>query len=543
MEKKMDRNRVKGMLWGLVVGDCLGSPIQFSGKDSHPWITEMEPCPVFRLPAGYWTDDSSMAMCVMDSYIRKEGYDLKDIGATFCKWLKTGYLSSVEGRSFDVGGATYSSCTRLAKGSLVNGTEDSQGNGSIMRFAPSYLIARKLGRAEVMHEVSDLTHASKRVREVVDRFAGVLDEHMSGKRTTAKSAYNTREEVNNSGWAVSTLEAALWAFETTDNFKDGMIAAVNLGGDSDSIGAVYGQVAGTFYGFDAIPERWVKAVKTWRKVDEQIERFIKTIEEEYAMSEKEGGEKREETVTISWRFRFDPKKYAEGRDKAHESAEENAADGEPVEDVESVCDPIAEELDAEHEGRRKEQERREKQGVVLSPDRKTVVSVPCSIESFTFPEGVERIGRAAFSCCENLKRIDIPDRVKVIEPLAFSDCTVLEDVRMPQNLDEFGFGVFRGCPKLKGRMILSGDGKELLCCEDFEGEEIVIPAGVEEVNYDAFPFCSKETRTIVIPESAYAFYEGCFKGCYFVTTVRVARKVDLSRSGLPKTAKMVVEAR
>ena len=275
-----EADRMKGMLWGLVVGDCLGSPIQFTSKDGHPWIEEMEECPVFRLPPGYWTDDSSMAMCVMDSYIRKEGYDLKDIGATFCKWLKTGYLSSKDGQAFDVGGATWSSCVRIARGSLVNGTEDSQGNGSIMRFAPSYLIARKLGRAEVMHEVSDLTHASKRVREVVDRFAGVLDEHMSGKRTSAKSAYNTREEVNNSGWAVSTLEAALWAFETTDSFEDGMIAAVNLGGDSDSIGAVYGQVAGGFYGFDAIPDRWVKAVKDWRKVDAMIDEFVELVEAE-----------------------------------------------------------------------------------------------------------------------------------------------------------------------------------------------------------------------------------------------------------------------
>ena len=274
MEKKIDANRMKGMLWGLVVGDCLGSPIQFSGKDSHPWITEMVPCPVFRLPPGYWTDDSSMAMCVMDSFVRKGGYDLADIGGTFVRWLKEGYLSSKDGQAFDVGGATWSSCDRIARGSLVNGTEDSQGNGSIMRFAPSYLIARMLGRPEIMHEVSDLTHASKRVREVVDRFAAVLDEHLDNRRTTERSAYKTREEVNNSGWAVSTLEAALWAFNTTETFEEGMVAAVNLGGDSDSIGAVYGQVAGAFYGFDAIPERWVKAVKTWRKVDEQIERFI-----------------------------------------------------------------------------------------------------------------------------------------------------------------------------------------------------------------------------------------------------------------------------
>ena len=270
----MEKNKVKGMLWGLIVGDAFGSPIQFSGKDSHPWITEMVECPVFDLPPGYWTDDGSMAMCVMDSYVRKGGYDLKDIGDTFVRWYRDGYLSSMDGQSFDVGGATAMAMHEIARGNLVNGSEDSQGNGSIMRFAPSYLIARELNRPKIMHEVSDLTHASARVREVVDRFAAVLAEHLDNKRTTARSEYTTREEVNNSGWAVSTLEAALWAFNTTETFEDGMIAAVNLGGDSDSIGAVYGQLAGAYYGFDSIPVRWIKAVKNWQSVDELIERFL-----------------------------------------------------------------------------------------------------------------------------------------------------------------------------------------------------------------------------------------------------------------------------
>ena len=112
---------------------------------------------------------------------------------------------------------------------------------------------------------------------MVDRFARIHGEHLSGSRTTEKSEYSTREEVNNSGWAVSTLEAGLWAFNTTETFEEGMIAAVNLGGDSDSIGAVFGQIAGSFYGFNAIPERWVKAVKTWEKVDRLIENFLDTL--------------------------------------------------------------------------------------------------------------------------------------------------------------------------------------------------------------------------------------------------------------------------
>jgi ADP-ribosyl-[dinitrogen reductase] hydrolase len=274
----MDRNKAKGMLWGLIVGDAFGSPIQFSGKDSHPWIADMVACPVFGLPPGYWTDDGSMAMCVMDSYVRKDGYDLKDIAETFVKWLKDGYLSSIEGRSFDVGGATYGSLTAFARtGSLVNGCESAQGNGSIMRFAPSYLIARKEGNPKVMHEISNLTHCSKRVREVVDRFASILDEHMAGRRTSEIAAYKTRDEANNSGWAVSTLESALWAFNLTRNFRDALVAAVNLGGDSDTIGAVCGQLSGAYYGYSAIPTEWITAVKEWKRADALIDRFLDAV--------------------------------------------------------------------------------------------------------------------------------------------------------------------------------------------------------------------------------------------------------------------------
>lgn len=274
----MDRNKVRGMLWGLLVGDALGSPIQFTKKDDHLLIKEMEPCPMFNVPAGYWTDDGSMALCVMDSFVRVGGYDLKDIGRTFVRWLCEGYLSSKDGLAFDIGHRTCESVCAIRGGSFTNGTEESQGNGSIMRFAPSYLIARTLNRPEVLHEVSDLTHASRRVRQVVDRFASVLDEHMAGTRTTAQSEYATREAVDNSGWAVSTLEAALWAFNTTESFEDALVAAVNLGGDSDTIGAVCGQIAGAYYGFDAIPDRWVKAMKTWQDVDGLIDRFFEALE-------------------------------------------------------------------------------------------------------------------------------------------------------------------------------------------------------------------------------------------------------------------------
>jgi len=270
-------NRFKGMFWGLVVGDCLGSPIQFMGKDNHPYITEMIPCRHFNTPAGYWTDDSSMAFCVADSIVNLKRYDLDDIANNFVRWYNKGFWSSLD-YAFDVGGATGSAMYRIAHGHLQNGKEDSQGNGSIMRFAPSYIWNYGNSDHKILYEVSDLTHNSSKVRETVDLMAHICDEHLLGNRTSIKSLYNTREEVNNSGWAVSTLQAALWAFETTSSFEEGMIAAVNLGGDADSIGAVFGQIAGAFYGFDAIPERWLSAVKDRENVNSLIEALIRQKE-------------------------------------------------------------------------------------------------------------------------------------------------------------------------------------------------------------------------------------------------------------------------
>ena len=264
-------DRLRGMLWGLIVGDCLGSPVQFMEIDSFPKVTEMIPCRYFNTPAGYWTDDGAMALCIMESAVRCQKYDLEDIADNFIRWYDDGFCSSLD-YSFDVGSATVMGIHGLKRGELCNGFEDSQGNGSIMRFAPSLLLDN--GDNRIIHEVSDLTHDSCKVRETIDLMAEICRIHLSGVKTTFQSEYSMREEVNNSGWAVSTLQAALWAFHSTDNFEEALIAAVNLGGDADTIGAVCGQIAGAYYGYSAIPERWLAVIKDREKLDNLINEFI-----------------------------------------------------------------------------------------------------------------------------------------------------------------------------------------------------------------------------------------------------------------------------
>ena len=271
MGESEKKDRIRGMLWGLIVGDCLGSPVQFMEMDSFPKVTEMIPCRCFNTPAGYWTDDGAMALCIMESAVHCQKYDLEDIADKFIRWYDDGFCSSLD-YAFDVGGATAMSIAGLKRGELCNGFEDSQGNGSIMRLAPSLLLDN--GDNRILHEVSDLTHDSCKVRETVDLMAEICRTHLSGSKTEHKSEFSCREEVNNSGWAVSTLQAALWAFHTTDNFEEALIAAVNLGGDADTIGAVCGQIAGAYYGYSAIPERWLAVIKDREKLDNLIDDFI-----------------------------------------------------------------------------------------------------------------------------------------------------------------------------------------------------------------------------------------------------------------------------
>ena len=268
------------MLWGLVVGDCLGSPIQFTGKDDHPYISKMEPAVHIYgrdLPKGYWTDDSSMAFCIMESFIRLKHFDLNDIANNFIRWYDDGFLSSVPGWSFDIGGATDDAIANIKNGSLVNGDEDSQGNGSLMRYAPAFILEKEGKGKDICRNINDLTHNSEFVRVQMKRLHDAVEAALSGDKSKISTSYTDRADVPNSGWSKDTVDAAFWAFCTTDNFKDGMLAAVNLGGDSDSIAAVYGQIAGAYYGYDAMPQEWICDVKDHQWVEDFINKFLEVL--------------------------------------------------------------------------------------------------------------------------------------------------------------------------------------------------------------------------------------------------------------------------
>ncbi|SDW21871.1 ADP-ribosylglycohydrolase family protein [Paenibacillus sp. CF384] len=281
-------NRFQGSLIGLAIGDAIGTTVEFKEPGTFSEVTEMNGGGAFDLPKGSWTDDTSMAICLSESLILKKQFDPVDQMHRYVKWYRTGHLSST-GECFDIGNATVEALRRFERtGEPFSGSEDAYtaGNGSIMRLAPVPLFF-----ANDLYEVAKWSGISSRTthsaKECVDacRLLGVMiaaaAKGMNKANLLHPEAFNNLWEhdplapkinevykgsykrlqppdIQGSGYVVKSLEAALWAFYHGENFEEGVLCAVNLGNDADTTGAVYGQLAGAFYGLESMPKRWVE---------------------------------------------------------------------------------------------------------------------------------------------------------------------------------------------------------------------------------------------------------------------------------------------
>lgn len=284
--------RYQGSLLGLAIGDAMGSPVEFKSPGTFMPIHAMIGGGSFDLKPGEWTDDTSMALCLAESLLTCKVFDMKDQLARYCDWYHNGHLSST-GINFDIGDTTRSALRHFEKtGDPCSGLTypSSAGNGSLMRLAPVPLAyANAPSRAiELSGESSKTTHALDKCVDAC-RYMGalivgavqgyskaqLLSPHFSPVEmywelhplmkdiyTIANGSFREKEppEIKGSGYVVDSLEAALWAFARTENFRDGCLAAVNLGDDADTTGAIYGQLAGAYYGVAAIPEEWKNTI-------------------------------------------------------------------------------------------------------------------------------------------------------------------------------------------------------------------------------------------------------------------------------------------
>ena len=280
--------RFRGCLLGLAAGDAVGTTVEFKSPGTFKPVTEMVGGGPFHLKLGEWTDDTSMALCLADSLIACGGFDPADQMRRYVRWRDEGYLSS-NGHCFDIGGTVGAALSRFVRtdepysGSTAG---DSAGNGSIMRLAPVPMryannpreaIERAADSSRTTHGATAAVDACRYLAGlIVGALHGASKAELLGERYTpvpnywddqpltstideiAAGSFRRREPpaIIGNGYVVRSLEAALWAFDRSTSFRDGCLLAVNLGNDADTTAAVYGQLAGAFYGEAGIPDHW-----------------------------------------------------------------------------------------------------------------------------------------------------------------------------------------------------------------------------------------------------------------------------------------------
>ena len=274
------REHFTGMLLGLAVGDALGTTLEFQPRRPLDNLhTEMIGGGIFDLAPGQWTDDTAMAVAMARSLIQEKEFLPLSILREWSEWYLRG-RHSCTGTCFDIGNAT----RRALDAFLQNPTAppkisaSSLGNGSLMRLAPVVLFASNEAEAEALsYEQSVLTHGEEAARPT-GWFGGLLFRTASSGFDPAAVPANirnrNRSEVSASGFYKNTLEAAVWAVSNTTSFEDALIQAVNLGDDSDTVGAVTGQLAGALYGESSIPERWLDRLEWRDELKELAHRLI-----------------------------------------------------------------------------------------------------------------------------------------------------------------------------------------------------------------------------------------------------------------------------
>lgn len=274
-------DRYRGSLLGLACGDAVGTTVEFMPRGTFTPLTDMVGGGPFNLKPGQWTDDTSMALCLGESLLQKGGCDAKDQMGRYLNWWKWGYLSST-GDCFDIGMTVRQAlATFEATGNPFAGSTDpySAGNGSMMRLAPVVLfyfpdIDNIL---EFTLQSSRTTHAAEEALECCLVLAQAISNALRGDSkdqvlhvsstglsapkviAIAHGAYRNKPmtEINGTGYSVASLEAALWCFHHTNSFAEAVLTAANLGDDADTTAAIVGQLAGAYYGAQAIPADWL----------------------------------------------------------------------------------------------------------------------------------------------------------------------------------------------------------------------------------------------------------------------------------------------
>lgn len=276
------KSRAIGALLGLAVGDAVGATLEFKPRDTYTPLTDMIGGGPFRLAPGVWTDDTAMALALAESLAECGELDANDLMRRFIAWWREGEYSP-RGDAFDIGMTTRAALARFeATGQALAGSTaaNSAGNGSLMRLSPIAIRGATIDLATMRAEArqqSATTHGAPACLDACDGWAVLLRELILGAEFRAAVGAvsglglpapvgpvfsgswkaKSRDEIQSSGYVVHSLEAALWCNAQSDDFKEIVLLAANLGEDADTTAAIAGQCAGARLGIEAIPDDWL----------------------------------------------------------------------------------------------------------------------------------------------------------------------------------------------------------------------------------------------------------------------------------------------
>lgn len=301
--------KIYGGLFGFCVGDALGVPAEFSTREERKKdpVEEMRAYGTYHQWFGTWSDDTSLTICLVDAI--NNGYSLQKVEKNFVNFYEKSYFTPY-GEVFDIGNSTREAIIKMSNGinpiDCGGKLDTDNGNGSLMRILPVAFYGQELSGDELIkmtEELSSLTHGHKRSKlacifyvefaiqiilgyrkeEALDRtiifinnncLETYFDELINFKKILSKEIINIPEEkIKSTGYVIDTLEAALWVFFHTTGYKEAVFKAINLGGDTDTIAAIAGGIAGIYYGIENIPNTWIQCLAKKEELYRMFEEF------------------------------------------------------------------------------------------------------------------------------------------------------------------------------------------------------------------------------------------------------------------------------
>ncbi len=313
-------NKICDGIIGLAIGDAIGVPVEFRSRQelTKAPVVSMREYGTHYQPRGTWSDDTSLTLALMDSIIEKNEIDYVDIMNRFSNWLLYNDYTAT-GEVFDVGNSTSRAIMNYGRGvnPLECGgiSEYENGNGSLMRILPTAYYLRKHSDLEIesqmniIYNISALTHRHPisligcgiYINIAMNLLEGMLSLYESVEQgiKTAFEYYERKawndvyaylrlmdlsiflelpdSEIKSSGYVVHTLESALWCLLNTNSYAECVLKAVNLGDDTDTVGAVVGELAGIYYGLEKIPKDWLDVLARRQYIEELCEELLKAI--------------------------------------------------------------------------------------------------------------------------------------------------------------------------------------------------------------------------------------------------------------------------